>query len=108
MQLSAGRGPCTTPRMKGFLLCFALLAACGGRSAFQRYPGAPVAFDRAGSEAKAVEIADKVFAAAGGVGNWDKAKQLRWRQVVTSDGKQIIDVEQIWDRWNARHLGRLF
>jgi hypothetical protein len=91
------------------LLLIALLVACGpGRTSFQRYPGAPAAFDRASSEAKAVEIADKVFAAAGGPGNWDKAKQVRWRQIVTSDGKTTVDVEEIWDRWNGRHLGRLF
>ena len=94
--------------MKRLLLALALVAACGpGRTTFQRYPGAPAAFDKAGSEAKAVEIAEKVFAAAGGPGNWDKAKQIRWRQTVTSDGKQVVDVEHIWDRWNGRHLGRL-
>ncbi|MBA2540707.1 MAG: hypothetical protein H0V17_13800 [Deltaproteobacteria bacterium] len=94
--------------MKRFLLCFALLAACGGRTAYQRYPGAPATLDRASSDAKALEIADKVFAAAGGPGNWDNAKQLRWRQTITADGKQTLDVEEIWDRWNARHLGRMF
>jgi len=95
--------------MKRFLLCFALLVACGpGRSTFQRYPGAPAAFERTASEAKAVEIADKVFAAAGGPGNWNNAKQVRWRQTITADGKLTLDVEEIWDRWNGRHLGRLF
>lgn len=94
--------------MKRLLLVVVLLAAaCSGRTAYQRYPGAPATFDRAGSEAKAVEIADKVFAAAGGVGNWDKAKQIRWRQTVTADGKQVVDLSHIWDRWNGRHLGRL-
>lgn len=91
------------------LLCsLALTVACGpGRTAFQRYPNAPAAFDRAGSEPKALAIADKVFAAAGGPGNWDKAKQIRWRQTVTSDGKVVLDGEETWDRWNARHQGRL-
>ena len=89
------------------LLLLVLLAACSGRTAYQRYPGAPAVFERAASDAKAVEIADKVFAAAGGHGNWDKAKQIRWRQTITADGKQIVDVSHIWDRWNGRHLGRL-
>lgn len=90
------------------LLLAVLLVACGpGRTTFQRYPGAPAAFDRAGSEAKAVEIADKVFAAAGGPGNWDKAKQIQWRQIIVADGKQVLDFSHTWDRWNARHLGRL-
>ena len=92
-----------------FILCVALvLAACGpGRTTFQRYPGAPAAFDRAGSDPKAVEIADQVFTAAGGPTSWDKAKQVRWHQVTTSDGKVAQDGEEGWDRWNARHYGRL-
>jgi hypothetical protein len=94
--------------MTRFLLCFALIVACGpGRTAYHRYPGAPATFDKAGSEPKAVEIAEKVFAAAGGTGNWEKAKQIRWRQVVTSSGKLAADGEHAWDRWNARHMGRL-
>jgi hypothetical protein len=88
------------------LLALALVACGPGRTSFQRYPGAPAAFDRASSDAKAVEIADKVYAAAGGPA-WEKAKQVRWRQIVTADGKQTLDVEHIWDRWNGRHLGRL-
>ncbi|MEO8703312.1 MAG: hypothetical protein ABI867_24915 [Kofleriaceae bacterium] len=96
--------------MTRLLLCcaIALAAACGSsRSTFARYPGAPAAFDRAGSEAKAVEIADKVFTASGGPGNWDKAKQVRWKQNVTSDGKAAPEIEEAWDRWNARHAGSL-
>ncbi len=95
--------------MKRLLLCvaFVVLAACGpGRTTFQRYPGAPVAFDRAGSDPKAVEIADKVYAAAGGPA-WEKAKQIKWRQIITSDGKVTLDFQHIWDRWNGRHNGRL-
>jgi len=89
------------------LLLVALLAACGpGRTTFQRYPNAPTTFERASSDAKAVEIADKVYAAAGGPA-WEKAKQIRWRQIITTDGKTTLDVEEIWDRWNGRHLGRL-
>src|SRR5688572_19946699 len=84
------------------------LVACGpSRSSFARYPGSPTAFDKAGSEAKAVEIAEKMFAAAGGPGNWEKAKQIRWKQIVTADGKVTIEVEEAWDRWNARHHARL-
>jgi hypothetical protein len=91
------------------LLCgFVIAMACApGRSTFARYPDAPAAFDRTGADPKALEIADKVFATAGGPGNWDKAKQVRWRQTITSDGKVLLDGEQAWDRWNARHYGRL-
>lgn len=95
---------------KSLLLCSLVLAvgACGpSRTTYAHYPGAPAAFDRAGSEAKALEIADKVFATAGGPGNWDKAKQIMWRQTVTSDGKVVLDGDEAWDRWNQRHHGRL-
>ncbi len=82
--------------------------SCGpSRATYARYPNAPAAFDRAGSEPKALEIADKVFAAAGGPGNWDKAKQIRWKQTITSDGKVVLDGEHGWDRWNARHYAML-
>jgi len=84
------------------------LAACGpGRTTFASYPGAPATFDKAGSDPKAVEIAEQVFTAAGGPGNWDKAKQIKWHQTVTADGKVTADGEQAWDRWNARHYGGL-
>jgi hypothetical protein len=94
---------------RSLLLCsLAVFVACGpGRTAYQRYPNAPATFNRAGSEAKALEIADKVFAAAGGPTNWEKAKQIMWHQTVTSDGKVVLDGEEAWDRWNARHHGRL-
>jgi hypothetical protein len=94
--------------MLRILLLALLVAACGpGRTSFATYPNAPTAFDRAGSDPKALEIADKVFVAAGGPGNWEKAKQLRWKQTVTADGKVTLDTEQAWDRWNGRHYGRL-
>jgi len=84
------------------------LAACGpSRTTYARYPGAPPAFDRAGSDPKALEIADQVFAACGGPTGWEAAKQIRWSQTVTSDGKVSLDGEEAWDRWNARHYGRL-
>jgi hypothetical protein len=91
------------------LVCgFVVASACApSRTTFARYPNAPAAFDRTASEPKALEIADVVFKTAGGPGNWDKAKQIKWRQTITSDGKPLLDGEQAWDRWNARHYGRL-
>jgi hypothetical protein len=96
------------PPIGSLLLAF-VLAACGGpsRTAAARYPGAPAAFDRAGTDPRALAIADKVFAAAGGPGAWDKVKQLKWHQTVTTDGKVTFDGELAWDRWNARAHARL-
>jgi hypothetical protein len=91
------------------LVCLCISAACGGssRSTYATYPGAATAFDPAGSDPKAVELADKVFAAAGGPQGWDQAKQIRWKEAVTRDGAVAAQGEQAWDRWNGRHHGRL-
>ena len=89
-----------------FLAAVALLACGPGRTTFARYPGSSPTFDRASADPKAVEIADRVIAAAGGAEHWNAAKQLRWKQVITQDGKQVIAGEQAWDRWNGRHHAR--
>ncbi|MBA3539342.1 MAG: hypothetical protein H0T79_06910 [Deltaproteobacteria bacterium] len=82
--------------------------ACGpGRTTYARYPGATPTFDRATSTAPALEVADKVLAAAGGQAGWDRAKQIRWKQTVTLEGTVRSSGEHAWDRWNARHYARL-
>jgi hypothetical protein len=86
----------------------AALAACGpGRSTFARHPGGAAAFDRSGSDPKAVAIADKVIAAAGGAEHWNHAHQIKWSEEYTNKGKVVVAFEQAWDRWNGRHYGRL-
>lgn len=86
----------------------AALAACGSsRATFARHPGAAAAFDRAGSDPKAVAIADKVIAAAGGAERWNQAHQIKWSEEYTNKGKLVVAFEQAWDRWNGRHYGRL-
>lgn len=96
--------------MKSFAVAvLALTCACApGRSTFQRYPNAAPTFDRTKSDAKAVELADKVVAAAGGMDKWNTVKQLRWSAQVSNAGKVVIDGEEAWDRWNARAYGRVF
>jgi len=96
--------------MKSFALAvLALTCACApSRSTFQRYPNATPTFDRAKSDPKAVELADKVVAAAGGMDKWNTVKQLRWSAQVSNAGKVVIDGEEAWDRWNARQYGRVF
>jgi hypothetical protein len=93
--------------MNRALLSLAVLAACGSRTTPISYPGAPTAFDRSASDPKAVAIAEKVFATAGGPGHWQEAKQLRWDQAITNNGQVVLDADEAWDRWNARHYGRL-
>lgn len=92
------------------ILGLALLSAasCGpGRTTFARYPNAAPTFDRATSDPKAVELADKVAAAAGGMAKWATVKQLRWAEVVSNNGKPQMEGEEAWDRWNARAMGKL-
>ena len=89
--------------------CLAVLTliACGpGRTTFARYPGSAPTFDRASADPKALAVADKVIEAAGGAAKWNAAKQVRWSEVVTIDGKAAIEGEQAWDRWNGRHHAR--
>lgn len=90
-----------------FVATLALGAACGAsRSTYARYPQAAATFDRAAQDPKALAVADKMIAAAGGEQKWTAAKQLKWQQTVTHDGKPLITGEQAWDRWNGRHYAR--
>jgi len=94
-------------RLLSFALALALAAACGGpsRTTYARYPGGALTFDRATQDAKALEIADKVIVASGGMEKWSAAKQFKWNQAVSNDGKETTG-EQAWDRWNGRHWGK--
>ena len=90
-------------------LVFLLAAACGGssRSTMARHPGAPLVYDRTTAKPEALELADKVIEAHGGMANWEKAKQIRWHQSIERDGKVVGSGAQAWDRWNARHWAEL-
>jgi hypothetical protein len=94
-------------RILPLLTAVVLAAGCGGgRTTFARYPNSSVTFDRTTQDAKALAIADKVLAAAGGDAAWAKAKQLKWSQSIMKDGKEVLGGSQAWDRWNGRHNGR--
>ena len=87
------------------LVTLAVIGCGPGRTTFAVHPSASPAFDRAGSDAKAVEIADQVIAASGGQEKWAAARQIRWTQSIASGeaGKPPITFEEAWDRWNGRH-----
>ncbi|MBL9013335.1 MAG: hypothetical protein JNL83_04115 [Myxococcales bacterium] len=95
--------------MKHLLLALVLAAGCGGpaRTTYARHPGSALMFDRTTASEETLTMADKVLAAHGGAAAWEAAKQIRWKQTVTLDGKQTSSVEQAWDRWNARHWAQL-
>ncbi len=75
-------------------LCTILLAGCSRNSGSQ--PGNPAApgFDAAGSDAKAIEIADRVMQALGGRQAWDQTRFLAWRFF----GKRL----HVWDKQAGR------
>ncbi len=121
---------CARAVVAALVLAVALAASCAApsRTAFARHPDALAEPDRAGSDPRALEIADRVFAAAGGA-SWARARQLRWSQTVTDggavagpDGGAVAGPDaaaaaaaaaahpevrdHVWDRWNGRHRTR--
>lgn len=90
-------------------LVLVVLAGCAPqRSTFASPPTASAAFDRAASDPKALEIADRVIATAGGPERWNAARQIRWSESVSTEvGKPPIAFDEAWDRWNGRHHYRL-
>jgi len=89
-------------------LLFTTLGCGPGRTTFARYPASAPAFDRAASDPKALEIADRVLAAAGGQDKWNAAKQIRWSaSVTTGKASPPVTFDEAWDRWNGRHYNRL-
>jgi hypothetical protein len=80
-------------------------AACGSsRTTAATQPNSPVAFEPAKSDAKAIEIADKIVAAAGGAAAWDKVKEIQWTATIYDSGTPKAVLKHAWDRWNGRHF----
>ncbi len=91
--------------MMGKLLWVTLVAlvACGGqeKSTQEVLPGTK--FDPSQSDPQAVKIADEVMLALGGRDNWMQARYLRFRFVVESRGRDLVDRRHDWDRWTGRY-----
>lgn len=69
----------------GMILVLSCAAGCG------RKDSNPVpVFDAAGSDAKAVALADSVIAACGGLENWEKTRYIKWVCL----GKRL----NVWDK----------
>ena len=82
-----------------------LAAACGSsRTTAATQPGSPAAFDAKASDPKAIAVADKVLAAAGGAAAWDKVKEIQWTTTVYDSGTPKAAYRHGWDRWNGRHF----
>ncbi len=85
------------------ILCFALLCACAAARTAPASLPSPAAFDTTKSDSKAIAIVDELVKTVGGDTAWATVKQIRWHHVVTVDGKNIVDADHAWDRWNGRH-----
>lgn len=81
----------TVMRCCGTVVC-ALLLCLGGSGAAQTLNNPPMpGFNSAGSDARAVEIADQVMEALGGRKNWDDTHYIVWRFF----GRRL----HVWDKW---------
>ena len=82
-----------------FLITFSLflITACTGPRGFvnKKVPNTPApGFDLAGSDKRAVDLADSVMLASGGRYAWDQTRFIRW----TFLGKR----ELVWDKWQNK------
>jgi hypothetical protein len=77
-------------------------AGCSKRTTAALNPNGPKLFDVAGSDPKAVAIADQVLAAVG-ADKYEKTHEFVWTEMVVDEGKPIFTFKHAWDRWNGRH-----
>jgi hypothetical protein len=90
------------------ILCLPLVIGCAGASGAGGYkaPG-PVETaspaDQQGWDPKAVELADKMLAAAGGAEAWAGVGELTFSMGIEQDGKRIATMVHHWDRATGRH-----
>lgn len=76
---------------KRALIAFGLLLQAGALAA-EPNPALP-GFDRAGSDPRAIEIADAVMERLGGRANWDATRYITWRFF----GRRL----HVWDKWTG-------
>lgn len=86
------------------LLLATALTACGAARTAPATQPSPAAFEVQKSDAKAIELADQVIAAAGGEAAWNKARFISWDQKIAIDDR-ALEGHHDWDRWEGRHRG---
>ncbi|MGH7453208.1 MAG: hypothetical protein ACRENG_17795, partial [bacterium] len=77
------------------ILSAIMLFSCSSSTVQRQTLGNPPAqgFNLAGSDAKAVAIADEVMEKLGGRENWDKTRYITWRFF----GRRL----HVWDKWTG-------
>ena len=77
-----------------FITVIFSINGCRNSSQSSKHSNLPLpGFDLAGSDPKAIEIADAVMNACGGRENWDKTRYITWRAL----GKRM----DVWDKWTG-------
>ena len=56
-----------------------------------------------GADAKAVEIANTMMTAMGGLDNWNRAHFVRYDFKVNGGGKTVADRSHLWDKMTGRY-----
>jgi len=85
-------------RRAALLAAAALSALCAGAA-----PGvAPLVFDPAQSDPRAIVVADQVLDALGGRQAWEQTRFIRFAFVVERGDKRLAERTHLWDRWNGR------
>ena len=81
-------------KIRQLLLLFLVLSASVGVAQFKKSPNPPApGFDTAGSDPKAVQLADAVMAAMGGRKAWDNTHLIAW---------YFFGVRKlVWDKWTG-------
>lgn len=57
----------------------------------------------AGTDPKAIEVADRLLRTLGGKDGWDKARYFRFDFVVENNGKVVADFKHLWDRYTGKY-----
>ncbi|MCZ6750307.1 MAG: hypothetical protein O7E51_00590 [Acidobacteria bacterium] len=63
----------------------------------------PQAFDPSGSDERAIQVADELAQALGGVDAWNRARFLRYDYVTERDGNIGRRVQHLWDKHTGRY-----
>lgn len=78
-------------RAISWMAVLAMFALSAGACASDKNPPAP-GFDAAGSDAKAMELADRTMEAMGGRAAWDRVRVIGWT---------IFKRNHVWDKWTG-------
>lgn len=63
----------------------------------------PQAFDPSGSDTRAIQVADELAQALGGMDAWRRARFLRYDWIVERDGGAVRNYQHLWDKHTGRY-----